>query len=1024
MDRVSILMVEDQESDAELLIAELRRAGFDPVWRRVTSEQEYLARLDSVEEGQVPDVILADYNLPQFSGIRALELVQERGFDIPFILVSGTVGEDVAVDSVKLGADDYLLKDRLARLGPAIRQALARKELRDAARRAEHEARAADRRAIVEYAKLLERLNNLAQRVGTASDTTEVFRGLSDFSVESVPINGLFVSLLDPATSLRTCVYAMSEHKELDVSELPPLGLTGSPASRAIESGEVVITGDFQADIAGRPRVDLGMERDPRLPQSSLAVPLVVMGRVIGAFEVQSVLPGAYTNEHVTAMRMAANLAAIAVENVQLIEHEQRRSRELAALNAVILAASGSDEMGGVLRVALDRLLGVLNLDTGVVWLGGQFATAGVPDDAAARVDRMTREAGLELSLGGLLVENWSAEDLPETARLFAPVAAEVGTRAAIAVPIFSGERRVGAIAALAREPRPWTPDDHALVTTIARELGRASERRWTQERMLRQLENLTTLYASAKKLSESLNLEALTDYVVRTAVDSFGVRAASVRRASPDGSLVALVTHPGDFMYPQKVRMRWNDAPGVPDPVGRALHTGLPSVRDDVETAADLPDDRRAALQAEGIRSTASLPLIARDTPFGILSLYSEQPGFFRPGRVEHFQAFANLVAAALENARLFDETRKHLAQLQALRDIDTAISGSLDARVTLNIFLDKVTTHLGVDAAAILVFNPRSQTLEYLTGRGLRTTALQHTRLRLGAGYAGQAALERRTISVSNLRDAKGELERSRQFADEEFVSYFATPLVAKGQTQGVLEVFHRQSLMPDQEWMDFLSTLAGQAAIAIDSTTLFNNLQRANIDLTMAYDTTLEGWSKALDLRDRETEGHTQRVTELSMRLARALGMPDQDLVHVRRGGLLHDIGKMGIPDSILLKPGPLSEEEWGIMRQHPVFAYQLLSPIAYLRPALAIPYAHHEKWDGTGYPRGLKGDEIPLEARVFAVVDVWDALTSDRPYRPAWPGERAREYIREQAGRHFDPNVAETFLQMIGDMNHQS
>jgi putative nucleotidyltransferase with HDIG domain len=194
------------------------------------------------------------------------------------------------------------------------------------------------------------------------------------------------------------------------------------------------------------------------------------------------------------------------------------------------------------------------------------------------------------------------------------------------------------------------------------------------------------------------------------------------------------------------------------------------------------------------------------------------------------------------------------------------------------------------------------------------------------------------------------------------------------------------------------------------------MFDDLQKSNIELLMAYVTTLEGWSKALDLRDKETEGHTQRVTEMTLRLAKAMGMSEFELVHIRRGALLHDIGKMGIPDSILLKPGPLDDEEWKGMHFHPEYAYKMLSPISFLRAALDIPYYHHEKWDGTGYPHGLKGEHIPLPARIFAVVDVWDALNSDRSYRDAWPREKVYEHIREQAGKHFDPKVVEVFLGM--------
>ncbi|RRR71658.1 MAG: response regulator [Candidatus Viridilinea halotolerans] len=196
-----------------------------------------------------------------------------------------------------------------------------------------------------------------------------------------------------------------------------------------------------------------------------------------------------------------------------------------------------------------------------------------------------------------------------------------------------------------------------------------------------------------------------------------------------------------------------------------------------------------------------------------------------------------------------------------------------------------------------------------------------------------------------------------------------------------------------------------------------TLLDERQQAAEELAQAYDATLEGWSRALDLRDHETEGHSRRVTELTVRLAQAMGLTADEIAHIRRGALLHDIGKMGIPDAILRKPGPLNDEEWAVMRTHPTLAYELLAPIVYLQPALAIPLFHHEKWNGAGYPQGLVGETIPLPARIFAVVDVWDALTNDRPYRQASPVAEVLDYISAQAGKHFDPNVVEAFLRLM-------
>jgi HD-GYP domain-containing protein (c-di-GMP phosphodiesterase class II) len=184
-----------------------------------------------------------------------------------------------------------------------------------------------------------------------------------------------------------------------------------------------------------------------------------------------------------------------------------------------------------------------------------------------------------------------------------------------------------------------------------------------------------------------------------------------------------------------------------------------------------------------------------------------------------------------------------------------------------------------------------------------------------------------------------------------------------------------------------------------------------------LQLAYDETIEGWSRAFDIRDRETEGHTTRVTELTMLFAQTLGISDDNLINIRRGALLHDIGKIGIPDSIILKPGPLTEQEWIVMRRHPVYAYEMLNAIGYLRPALDIPYCHHERWDGSGYPRGLNGTQIPLAARIFALVDVYNAMISDRPYRRAYEKVHVLEYIRNQQGTFFDPENAKVFIRLM-------
>ncbi len=461
-----------------------------------------------------------------------------------------------------------------------------------------------------------------------------------------------------------------------------------------------------------------------------------------------------------------------------------------------------------------------------------------------------------------------------------------------------------------------------------------------------------------------------------------------------------------------------WVDFTGLRLPPDEALlahvvATAQPYVSDDVRA-----DERfYRGLTLPQPYAVVCVPLIIQQRALG--ALWAVRPAPFQALDVRRLTSIADIAASALHRAALHEQTAQRLRYAQVLHRLDRAVTASLDLRVTLNVLLEELTSHLAVHAADVLLLNPHLQTLEFAAGRGFLGRPFTGEILRLGQGYAGRAALEGQLLQAATPEVLAGEGRRAGQLAAEHFAAYAAVPLVAKGRVKGVLELFHRAPLQLDDEWRDFLETFAGQAAIAIENAELFNDLQQAHIRLRVAYDATVEGWSRALDLRDKETEGHTQRVTEVTLQLARRLGLDEAAQVQIRRGALLHDIGKMGVPDGILLKPGPLTEAEWAIMRQHPDNAYAMLAPIAFLRPALDIPYCHHEKWDGSGYPRGLKGDAIPLAARLFAVVDVWDALSSDRPYRPAWPAEHVREYIREGAGRHFDPHVVEAFLSWLDE-----
>ena len=355
-------------------------------------------------------------------------------------------------------------------------------------------------------------------------------------------------------------------------------------------------------------------------------------------------------------------------------------------------------------------------------------------------------------------------------------------------------------------------------------------------------------------------------------------------------------------------------------------------------------------------------------------------------------------------------------LRQVNGLREIDQAIASSQELSVTLSMILDNLAQQLGADALTLLLLDPHSLNLEYAGTWGF-TTPLQGSAVRLGSGLAGEVALSRKAMNVPDLQHTEVSPAWRDVLTRERLMAYYGVPLMSKGKVLGVIEVLHREPFHPSAAWLETFEMLSAQAAIAVDNAQLFAELERKNLELRLAYDETIEGWAHALDLRDKETEGHSRRVTEMTTQLCRQLEISSEKVVDVRRGALLHDIGKMGIRDAVLLKPGPLTDEEWVEMRKHPSYAVELLSPIKFLRPALDIPQYHHEKWDGSGYPLGLSGEAIPLTARVFAVVDVYDALTSNRPYRAAWSKERALEHVRSGAGSHFDPQVVEAFVQLL-------
>ena len=562
------------------------------------------------------------------------------------------------------------------------------------------------------------------------------------------------------------------------------------------------------------------------------------------------------------------------------------------------------------------------------------------------------------------------------------------------------------------------------------------TERKQVEEEIQQKNKSLVALLEISQSFTKTLDLTTVLQAIVDSATYLVELDSGAIYLLKGGDLHLGATTPPLPPQFPEEFRHALlTDHPHIRQAVSANLPVILPDTR-----MADLTPAERAVSDSRDLRSLLYQPLLIGKRVVGILILGTtgEKTRLFSEEEIDLFRTLAGQAALAIENARLYEEVQRYavelehdiierkqaeeklaqqLERLRALHKIDQAITTNLELKSTLDMFVEEVATQLHVDAVSVLLLD-QDQNLNFAAGCGfLRTETLKYTRLPLGQGLAGRAAAKRQVVHIDDLRQLTENPALAMAIADEEFVAYYGVPLIAKDQLRGVLEVFHRSTLESDDDWLGFLETLAGQAAISIDNATLFDDLGQSNRELNLAYDATLKGWSRALDLRDKETEGHTQRVTEMTVQLARGLGCSEDELTHIRRGALLHDIGKMGVPDAILLKPGSLTEDEWVIMRKHPEYAYEMLLPIQYLHPALAIPHYHHERWDGSGYPRGLKGEEIPLAARIFAVVDVWDALNSDRPYRDAWSKETVLEHVQEQAGAHFDPHVVRVFLELI-------
>ena len=752
--------------------------------------------------------------------------------------------------------------------------------------------------------------------------------------------------------------------------------------------------------------------------QSAVIVPLRAQPVNLGVLYLIYQTVPVWSGREMQLLSLFANQVALALKRVRLTEETQHRAEQLAIINRIASAINQPTRLDDLLETVYREITSVLPSDAFYLALYDPTTEEldyRIKTDLGVREppQRRTMKAGLGAHVireaRPLLIRDY------ETDTRFPPPAPETlfGTmkppRAWLGVPIVVGEDVVGVISIQSYTPNAYSEEDQQLLMTIADQVAVAIQRaRLFEEtqRRLRELEVMNEVSSVLRRASTTHEiLPALLDATLRALDAQDGVAVLY----DPEHAIPREVATRGEFA--QANHSHIFAAEGI---VEYVIATGQTYIAREFCTDP-LMQDRAYSTRIPAGWGGVCTPIRTAQETIGVVVIGVSLPRVIQPTEARLVQTLAEMAGNAIYRAQLYEQAERQVRRLNALHTIDTALSASLDLHVTLNILLEQAILQLEADAACALVLNPDTQMLECVASKGFRHLAFTSQHLRFGEGYAAEAVLEQRIIHYPNLTSRED--PRAELCAQENFVAYYAAPLMSKGQPKGVLEIFHRAPHQATAEWLEFLETLAGQAAIAIELADLFTHLQQSHLELAIAYDSTIEGWAYLLDLRDRETEGHTRRVAELTMRLGRALGISEAELVHLRRGALLHDIGKMAVPDRILRKKGQLTRAEMQEMQRHPQYAYEMLSSIEYLRKAIDIPYCHHERWDGSGYPRGLKGEEIPLAARIFAIVDVWDALRSQRPYRRAWERAEACAYLRAQAGKYFDPHLVEVFLQIV-------
>ncbi|MBS3991932.1 MAG: PAS domain S-box protein [Erysipelothrix sp.] len=540
------------------------------------------------------------------------------------------------------------------------------------------------------------------------------------------------------------------------------------------------------------------------------------------------------------------------------------------------------------------------------------------------------------------------------------------------------------------------------------------TQRKQQNEELEKQKENLSSLTMFSNLMRTARNSDEIYTVLMNEVAKLFHTSHSAISVLSKDQLHFTFTAATGHFL--NSIGNSYSISEGMSGRVYRTKETVI------TKDYRQEKDRLNTLSNSNDLGPMILIPLKSENNVIGVLIIahsFSSKYKEFSPFEFETIKTMGEIAGSALHRSLLFEETRDRLNHIQTLHNIDIAITNGDDIKDIFSIVLIEINKAADYKAASIILTDRENAVLRiehsYGFGKEVNGMTLQPHHHK----FFENIALKKNLYNIISL-DSIPEYDIPKYFANENFKTYYAFPLISKDIVIGILELHFDVLTQLKPKDIDFIETITSQCAVAIVNAQLFNSLEMSNQNLLAAYDATIEGWAHALDLKDEETKDHSSRVTKLTIEMAKRMNIDQDEMINIQRGALLHDIGKIGIPDSILLNKGKLSDEEWVIMRKHPVYAYDMLSKIPYLVSAIDIPYYHHEKWDGSGYPFGLRETQIPLAARIFAVIDVYDALINDRPYRKAWSKQEALDYIIDQKGKHFDPEVVNEFIRMINNL----